>query len=372
MSTSAGFAAVTGVLASTLVLTAWSNGAPAARSRQQIFRTGVDHVRVDVVVTDRNNKPVDGLNVGDFIVLDRGVPQTIDEFEIGAQSAGTRRPNALPDSRIGIEGPAAQGRAWVLLVDDLHLVESEIVQTKRVLTRCLEAIPSDDDVALVFVSRSDLGVNFTKNRAVLASAVAKVRDALGFGHDASGTGLTVSADARTSANTLRDIASTLGDAIGVRRVIVYIGDQPAIDPNGPEGRAYLDELQDAFEASRRSDSPIYSIDPRGGITPEDAVRGGIGVIDNRTSRSTIAANITFQQDWLSTLAINTGGRAFIRRSNLSAAVDEMVAENTSFYILGYDAQPATHDGRFHPIKVQVRRKGLRVRARPGYVAPGGN
>ena len=345
--------------------------APLSR-QQQIFRTGVDHVRVDVVVTDRDDKPVGGLSAADFIVLDRGVPQTIDEFEIAGipSPTGRQSADAPHDSYVAAAEAPLQRRAWVLLVDDLHLVESEIVQIKRVLTRCVQAIPTDDDVALLFVSRSDLRVNLTKDRAALQRAVAKVNDALGFGHDASGTGLTVSADARTSANTLRDIASAMGDSTGMRRVIVYVGDQPAIDPNSPEGRAYLDEFRAAFDAARRSDTPIYSIDPRGGVTPEEAVRGGISVIDNHRTRARIAANIRFQQDWLSSIAVNTGGRAFTNRSDLSAAVDEMVAENTSFYVLGYDAQPATHDGRFHPIKVEVRRKGLRVRARSGYVAPG--
>src|SRR4029079_21419 len=113
-----------------------------------------------------------------------------------------------------------------------------------------------------------------------------------------GTGLTVFADARTSANMLRDVASTLRDVTRVRRIIVYIGEQPAIDPNSSDGRAYLDELRDAFDAARRSDTPIYSIDPRGGVTPEEAVRGGISVISDRNTRSKIASNIRFQQDWL--------------------------------------------------------------------------
>jgi VWFA-related protein len=363
--------AVTAVLASAVALMASTNATTIARGRQQIFRTGVDHVRVDVVVTDRTDKPVAGLSAKDFIVLDRGVQQTIDEFEMAGvpPSAGTHSADAPPDLPIAADDAARQNRAWVLLVDDLHIVESEIVQTKRVLSRCLQAIPANDDVALVFVNRSDLGVNFTRERAALEQAVAKVSEALGFGNDAAGTGLTVFADARTSANMLRDVASTLRDVTGVRRIIVYIGEQPAIDPNSSDGRAYLDELRDAFDAARRSDTPIYSIDPRGGVTPEEAVRGGISVISDRNTRSKIASNIRFQQDWLSALAVNTGGRAFINRSNLPAVVDEMVSENTSFYVLGYDAQPATHDGRFHPIRVEVRRKGLRVRARPGYVAP---
>jgi len=91
--------AVTAVLASAVALMASTNATTIARGRQQIFRTGVDHVRVDVVVTDRADKPVAGLSAKDFIVLDRGVQQTIDEFEMAGvpPSAGTHSADSPPD-----------------------------------------------------------------------------------------------------------------------------------------------------------------------------------------------------------------------------------------------------------------------------------
>jgi hypothetical protein len=67
-------------------------------------------------------------------------------------------------------------------------------------------------------------------------------------------------------------------------------------------------------------------------------------------------------------AENTGGRAFINRNDLAQAVDEIVADNGSYYVLGYYPEPFAADGQFHPLTVRVKRPDVRVRARAGYVA----
>jgi VWFA-related protein len=346
---------------------------PAVGDQYPVFRGGTDYVRVDVVVTDRNDKPVTDLTAGDFTIFDRGTRQSITDFQAISVPIAQRATEAirLAGSDLDVatnEFTSPNSRVWVLVVDDLHIVESEIVQVKRVLTHCAQAFSADDEVAVVFVGRSDLGVNFTRDSGRVLNAIAKVRDAVGFGHDASGRSPTIAADARATADVLRNIAVSLQASARVRRAILYIGDQPTLDPFSLDGSTYLDQLKVAFDAARRSDVAIYTLDPRGGVTAEEAIRGGIGAISDSDARAKIAAQIGFQQDWLSTIAINTGGRAFIKRSNLAAAVDEMIAENSRFYLLGYDPQPPARDGKFHDIKVEVDRPGLRVRARQGYVA----
>jgi len=50
----------------------------SGRSQEpRVFRTGVDAVRVDVLVTDRG-RPVSGLTAADFELTDNGVPQEVD------------------------------------------------------------------------------------------------------------------------------------------------------------------------------------------------------------------------------------------------------------------------------------------------------
>ena len=65
---------------------------------------------------------------------------------------------------------------------------------------------------------------------------------------------------------------------------------------------------------------------------------------------------------------DTGGRTEVVNGfkNLDAATTRLADELNQQYQLAY-LMPGTRDGRWHPIKVEVRRKGVVVRARSGYV-----
>jgi hypothetical protein len=69
------------------------------------------------------------------------------------------------------------------------------------------------------------------------------------------------------------------------------------------------------------------------------------------------------------VAEDTGGLAVVGTSRFSPAFEQIVRDNSSYYLFGYYATRDWRDGRFHPITVRVTRPGLSVRARPGYYAP---
>jgi len=71
-------------------------------------------------------------------------------------------------------------------------------------------------------------------------------------------------------------------------------------------------------------------------------------------------------DFLEAAAANTGGRPIVNTNDFEAGLDQIFAENASYYLLGYQ-QPAGHKpGSLHRIKVQVNRPGVFVRTRSGY------
>ena len=47
---------------------------------------------------------------------------------------------------------------------------------------------------------------------------------------------------------------------------------------------------------------------------------------------------------------------------------QIVRDTSAYYLLGYNSTQAPSDGKFHEIKVRVKRPGIQVRARKGYWA----
>src|SRR4030095_427909 len=102
-------------------------------------------------------------------------------------------------------------------------------------------------------------------------------------------------------------------------------------------------MQDLARTANDNTTAIYTLDPRG---------LGAGVADVM---------------W--TLAENAGASAFVNTNSPEKALRQMVVDASAFYLLGYASTKGPADGKFHQIKVRVKRPGLDVRARKGYWAP---
>lgn len=344
----------------------------------------MQYVTVDAVVTDKNDKPIEDLTAGDFEITDNGKPQKVADFKLVSIPAVSRNiavnvlPAPEPDVATNI-APSPNSRLFAIVVDDLHLIEQDLVRIKRVLTDLVNAFSPDDDVAIVFTSHSDMSVNFTQNASKIMAPINNLKNALGFGLDSSGTSEGSGSTRYThfyamSANaTVRSVVRALAGSGHSRRAIFYVTAGSVIkifnpDPNGRDVE-YDDDVTQLFGEAKQSDVPIYTIDPRGNLTPDEAIRGGISRINSPSGRSGLLVNIGNQRDNLATIAINTGGRAIVGASDMARMITEVVQENGSYYVLGYYPDPFVADGKFHDVKVHVKRDGVRVRARQGYDAP---
>ncbi len=145
-------------------------------------------------------------------------------------------------------------------------------------------------------------------------------------------------------------------------------DSFAGDNNPLEDRAQLSasmdmnrEMQDVWDACNRANTSIYSVDPRGLAT------GGFDITANismRTSQQYLGSS----QDTLRSLSENTDGRAIVNRNDLAGAMKQIIRDSSAYYLVGYTSSNAPTDGKFHEIKVRVKRPGLQVRHRKGYWA----
>jgi hypothetical protein len=74
---------------------------------------------------------------------------------------------------------------------------------------------------------------------------------------------------------------------------------------------------------------------------------------------------TLSLDFLRSAAENTGGLAVINTNDFDTGLDRIFAENSSYYLLGYQ-QPPNRPGSLHRLTVKVNQPDVIVRTRSGY------
>ena len=100
-----------------------------------------------------------------------------------------------------------------------------------------------------------------------------------------------------------------------------------------------------------------------------AVRAGPAHFSSPQRSAGREAGIASMSSALRELTDSSGGRTEIVRSSrdLDPATTSIADELSQQYDLGYSS-PGQRDGRWHSIRVEVRDRSLRVRARRGYLA----
>ncbi len=127
-----------------------------------------------------------------------------------------------------------------------------------------------------------------------------------------------------------------------------------------------------LDEANRANASFYPIDPRGlAVFDEDIVpAAGVGVGMNANPTVSIVedqARLTARHTSLRTLADATDGVAVVDTNDLARGLRRIVDDLTSYYLLGYYSGGKL-DGKFHSISVRVKRPGIQVRARRGYLA----
>jgi VWFA-related protein len=136
--------------------------------------------------------------------------------------------------------------------------------------------------------------------------------------------------------------------------------------NDQEFRGLLDE-------ANRSNASFYPVDPRGLVVFDEPISVPNAPAGGSPSRigappSVDRAQLTARLDALRAMAAATDGIAVTGSNDLDSGLRRIVDDLSSYYLLGYYST-GKFDGRFHSIRVRVKRPGVQVRARRGYRAP---
>ncbi len=129
--------------------------------------------------------------------------------------------------------------------------------------------------------------------------------------------------------------------------------------------SYIDhevDFRELLQRANRANVSFYPIDARGLVVFDTPIEAGVPpTVDAAMMRERFAD--------LRTMAEQTDGHAVLDTSNVAGEMRKIFADVGSYYLLSYYSTNQKLDGRFRRIRVEVKRDGLNVRARPGYLAP---
>ena len=177
---------------------------------------------------------------------------------------------------------------------------------------------------------------------------------------------------RQRMRSLRALVEFMSGIGGRRKSIIYVTTglgatvYEALDANCGVRSAAIEDLHGAVTAATRGNVTIYPFDPTGLTLNRNLTEQVLANSDPLTEVS--QTRLGRMQD-LRNLAETTGGFAIVDTSNYDEAFGRLVRENSSYYVLGFSTTTSRTDGRFHPIQIRVKRPGLQVRSRGGYLAP---
>jgi VWFA-related protein len=283
------------------VLIACALGAllPLSAAAQKTFKSGVDLVRVDALVTE-GRKPIAGLTAADFELRDNGVVQTIDSAAL----------ESLPLSVIFVLDTSGS------------VAGSKMANLSTAVDLILDGLREGDSAALVTFShriwvRTPLQADFKNLRSLMASAEAQ-----------GGTALY---DALYAALAISDVQDS-------RPLLIAFSD-------GLDNMSWMPA--DVVErASRRANAVIYGVAVAATLGPTPVyVRGQTEFLDAvalSTGGRVIKADTT---------------------GNLPAAFDEILREFRTRYLITYSPHGVGTSGWHNiSVKVKGRNADVKARA----------
>ena len=368
------------------------------------FKSEVGVVEINAVVTDAAGNFVRGLTKDDFQISEDGRVRPLSLFSLVDLPALSVPRAGVIEADVRTLAESQNGRVYVLVLDDLHISPLRTTILKAAARRFIEQHFFPGDLAAVIYTGPGQAAAqaLTGSRRLLLAAIDRFHgqqiDSAADGRletyrqqqlinpDDQQTGrlddpndAERSFNARRALNTLRDAASWMADIQGRRKSLLFFSEGIDYDItdvfSAPGASDVLMDARDAVGSATRSNVSIYSIDPRGlsGLSDEF-----ITLIEPQTPTRTareqlgtraIDRDLHVAQDSLRMLAEQTGGLAIVNSNDFAVGFERIVRDNSLYYLLGYYAQPGDKGGKFRKIDVRVRRPGLAVRARRGYVTP---
>jgi VWFA-related protein len=395
--------------------------ASQAPSEPPRFRVAVDLVSIDAVVTDRNGEVVRDLTAADFEVLQDGTRQkvTFAQFvpvSTAAPPAATAVGSGpLPPSgaTVAPRGPVPSitreqvRRTIILVVDDLGLSVEGVTNIRRALSGFVDTGLLPTDLAAIVRTGEANGLlqPLTNDRGVLRAAIGGLRYNTLSRKGVSPSGDVIQVGSGTpgfeDVGELQRSASTAGSLAALNLVVQAARDLPGrktvifasegfhlaagtgaatLPDSDPRVRYGVDRV---IDQAARSGVVIYAIDAHAlqpaGLRASDDIHS-IDPKQNPDAMARVVRDLAADrlrasrdaQQSLAYLAEQTGGFSVMNTNDLASGLGRIANDVRDYYLIGYEPDRDTfalkgRSPRLHKISVNVRRAGVRVRARKEFI-----
>jgi len=407
-----------------------ADGAQIGQAPLFVERVDVNVVNVEVFVTDDAGRRVTGLERDDFEILQDGKPVEISNFfavarpsrldlaiERGRDDGGAV---LTPESDL----PAEQQLNLLVYVDHFNLHPQNRKRALDELRGFLEdRMFQGDRVMLVgYDGQLDVVQPFTRDwnevrngldrlgrmKALRPRDDAQRRQVLStirLAHEEDDAQMALSfvrSYVQEQQVELRRSTAALGKTVRAmaglpgRRAVLYVSDglpqrpgeelyeymRELFGTNSIRGLSPSDFIDTSIEALTQDETALfdqitrtansqqvtfYTVDARGGTGDTSFGADVDGTLTEGGGRLALDSLHTLNlQEPLIEMAEATGGAAILNTFELEDAFYRTGADFDNFYSLGFQS-PAAGDGEYHEVKVRVKRPGLKVRHRNGFV-----
>jgi VWFA-related protein len=378
---------------------------PADAESQQpssSIRVTSELVLANVVVRDKKGNVVRDLKKEDFTLYEDGKKQNISTFDFenvdqletaGAAektvTGGTPETAGAASVLKKSQGPVmnARDRRVIVLFFDFSAMEPD--QIDRCVDSAKKYINAQmrpaDIVALVSLSTNmRVDLDFTEDKpkilSVLSSYSSGEGEVFAAGDTGSAEGTAESAGSYTPDDTdyntfsadwkllaLQSTMQALGK-IQQKKSLIYFSN--GISQTGTDNQS---ALRAATAAAVKNNVSIYPVDVRGlqafppGGEAQNASLHGQSAYNGNAVLNDLNNNAA-SQETLSTLAADTGGKAFFDTNDFSGVFTQVQRDTSAYYVLGFTSTNALKDGHYRRLKVVVNRADVKLEFRPGYYA----
>ncbi len=387
------------------------NPAPAQQSQDDdVVRITTNLIQVDATVTDKDGKAVTDLTADDFEIQENGKTQKITNFSF-VPVASTQPDPVAATADANAPGPPKPlapeqvRRTIAMVVDDLGLSFQSMNYARKALRKFVDEQMQPGDLVAIIRTKGGMGAlqQFTNDKRQLHAAIDRIKwnpiGRSGITPIAPLTGNTIADEAGGGLEGRPDDPNNIGEELdefrdelytvgtlgalnyivrGLRELpgrksVMMVSDGVKIFDRAGQSDRIIDRIRRLTDLANRASVVIYTMDARGlqvlDLTAEDNVRG-LG--QNQIQAKMLQRREDFfeSQNGLNYLAQQTGGLAIRNNNDLSDGIKRMLEDQQGYYLIGYRPDEGTFDPRkvrFNNLKVKVKRSGLNVRYRNGFI-----